>query len=401
MRRSTSGPWGCVFVLPLGVALAGCPGASGADTGPDAARADASPREDAAASDAGIDAASDAASTDDDAATLDAFSPDDAGHDAATLASDAALSSDAGGACVMPGTRDPALWPFARTSPWNTSIGSLASYAVETSPGLTLTHGWINCTSWSHPVWIASATDPVRTVRRADGSTCATLRVPDAARPDPEADGHMHLVDETHRIVVETYQASRPALDTIVATDCLTNDLEDAGVYDTWHGTRAYGGSAIGGLIRAGELTSGIHHVIAACTMRAAMNGHPPGGRPYVWPASSADSGWETTYATSGNVAMGSLLAIPPDVDVASLPVAPGMRVLAQALQDYGAYVVDACGDDLGFSAEPGAAAEIPGTMWEDLQVVLPLLRVVTNNGPASVGGGGTPRACLAPPFAS
>jgi len=34
-----------------------------------------------------------------------------------------------------------------------------------------------------------------------------------------------------------------------------------------------------------------------------------------------------------------------------------------------------------------------------DLQIIRPLLQVVNNNSPTSVGGGGTPRQPLAPPF--
>jgi hypothetical protein len=77
--------------------------------------------------------------------------------------------------------------------------------------------------------------------------------------------------------------------------------------------------------------------------------------------------------------------------------------VLARALQDYGAYLVDSAGD-LAFYAEPNveddpALGEV-GALNDarsDLGKIVPQLRCVTNNTAASPGGGGAPRAPAAP----
>lgn len=45
----------------------------------------------------------------------------------------------------------------------------------------------------------------------------------------------------------------------------------------------------------------------------------------------------------------------------------------------------------------PGSSA----ALYYDLQHVFQALEIVTNNGPDRVGGGGTPRAPLAPPICS
>lgn len=298
--------------------------------------------------------------------------------------------------------RDAAYWPFQSSDPWNYPIGSGAQYAAETSPGFSPAGGaFVNSTHWGHPVFVATASDPVRHVYQNGNSTaCATLRVAAAAQPDPEADGHLHLIDDNHTYVVETYQAQRLANGDVTATDCLVNDLRGPGVYPSWHGTRAYGGSAIGGLIRRGELANGAPHALAVAVQRSAMNKNGPGGNPFVWPASAADSGYQTTYATTGNLYMGSLLAIPPSVNIAAIGLGTsgaGYQI-ARALQDYGAYVVDATGDNINFYIEPAAANEIPGNIDALVSIATGYLQVVTNNSPGSIGGGGTPRRVLAPP---
>ena len=70
-------------------------------------------------------------------------------------------------------------------------------------------------------------------------------------------------------------------------------------------------------------------------------------GKPgYRWPALASDSGAENpgsgNYYGGSNpeVQMGTLLALKPDFDISSLRTEPA-RILAKAMQDYGAYIVD------------------------------------------------------------
>lgn len=300
-------------------------------------------------------------------------------------------------------TRDPGLWPFSATSPWNTPIGVEAEYAEVDSPGLDLDLGAsMNVTEWSHPVYLASDADPVRTFYRLDdGSECASVPVPDDAVPALGTDAHLHVVSPDHLTVVETWLTVRLASQDFESGACVVNELRGPGVYSDWHGVRAYGGSAIAGLIRRGEITRGIPHALAAAVPPGAMNRNGPGGNPWVWPASSADDGAEVSYADSGNLFMGSLLAIPPEVDVAGLGLSAPALAIARALQDYGAYITDSGGGDamIGFYAEPAAADELALDLWDDFLVLAPLLQVVTSNAEATPGGGGTPRAPAAPPF--
>ena len=156
---------------------------------------------------------------------------------------------------------------------------------------------------------------------------------------------------------------------------------------------------AIGGLIRKGELGSRIPHALAVGVRRTAMNRNTPNGRGFVWPASAADRGWETTYGTSGNLHMGSLLAIPASIDVGTLGLSAAAQRVAKAAQDHGVYVVDAAGANMVFYAEPAAAAEVPSSLGAELDAIVARLRIVTSNAAGATAGGGAPRACTAPPL--
>ena len=116
---------------------------------------------------------------------------------------------------------------------------------------------------------------------------------------------------------------------------------------------------------------------------------------------------------------MGSLLAIPAGVNINALGLeTTPARMLAWTLQNYGAYVADNTTQS-AFSIEteyspggsvvtqfqqtwgfPFQAAAGSGTPWShDINVILANLAVVANNGPLSIGGGGSPLQPLAPPI--
>ncbi|MCU1373656.1 MAG: hypothetical protein JWO68_942 [Actinomycetia bacterium] len=288
-------------------------------------------------------------------------------------------------------TRVAGLWPFASTSPWNMPIGSGAGYqaATDAKTATLLDTGkasaWVNAEQYSHPVYQASATDPMVTVRRA-GFVDVTFRLPLGAAAAAGSDRHLHVVAPDGRWLDEDWnvQGVAPLLTTgyHVRTDLYGPGVGQGGV-------RAYGGSAIGGLIRTWELDQGaIGHAIAI-----AIDGDQLGQGP-VWPATAEDGDAATSY--TGNVPMGTLAAIPPSVDVDGLGLTATGRAVAHALQDYGAYVVDRSGC-VCLYAEPSASTAKVGDLRHDVARLRSLLRVVTNSGPAAVGGPGTRRAPLAP----
>ena len=128
-------------------------------------------------------------------------------------------------------------------------------------------------------------------------------------------------------------------------------------------------------------------------------------------------------FPLSSYLKPGALLAVPPSKIAALLAalVWQPAKQIAMALHDFGGYIVDDTGSKEGGGAlcmESGVNAELemaynvsvrienpltPGgqgaTLYADLLLIFQALAVVTNNGPANIGGGGTPLAPLPPPI--
>jgi hypothetical protein len=95
---------------------------------------------------------------------------------------------------------------------------------------------------------------------------------------------------------------------------------------------------------------------------------------------------------------MGSLLAIPSGVDLTSLGLTPAGMMVARALRDYGAYVVDRSSVGVIY-VEPTAPQAWLDDLRKDVPTLLSVLSLVTNNSPENIGGGGRPLAPFAPPL--
>ena len=190
-------------------------------------------------------------------------------------------------------------------------------------------------------------------------------------------------------------------------------DLHGAGL------TGGHGGSglsALGGSIRLGELTNDapIRHALKVDIFCQRYGYFGADRKGFRWPASRADGYAAKNYGgTNRAVVMGSLLALPPQVNEAALALqTPVGKKLFRALQDYGAYVVDDAAWDCHYlCAEFGVAGEVERAfglkfdgqskeLLHDINALFAQLAVVDNNAPERIGGGGTPRVPLAPPLA-
>jgi hypothetical protein len=191
----------------------------------------------------------------------------------------------------------------------------------------------------------------------------------------------------------------------------------------------AHGGSglsSLGGSLRLGELRPGEqgprHALKVNVYGRQALYECQTEDQCWTWPASKSDSGAVGSYGTESNnqntaMKMGALLAIPASTNLGSLGLEtePASQ-LAWTLQNYGTYIVDDTGSPgFDFSAETGPQGSFSGqfaadygfrfvqfaqdnTPWtRDMQRIVRALRVVANNSPTSIGGGGKPLQPLAP----
>jgi hypothetical protein len=208
----------------------------------------------------------------------------------------------------------------------------------------------------------------------------------------------------------------------------------------------AHGGSnlsTLGGTIRLGELRPGtqMRHALKVNVDSVTSLGLCSGNfnACFMWPAATADGyaansggGYgSATHNTNSAMKMGALLAIPASVNITTIGLqsVPG-KMLAWTLQNYGAYIVDSRGSPgFDFSIEDGVAGSkadefqadygfpfdgrlgyltltnsagqpTPQAQWvSDIRLIIDYLRVVSNNSPTSIGGGGTPLQALAPAF--
>lgn len=356
------------------------------------------------------------------------------------------------------GTRDPLKWPFAPYSIWNMPIGSGAVYvpanlpAREDDPNDNKTPAQAGAPGIDWERIVLKPTAPMTDIaysnagwRKVNGvqvDRCNATTDPDPSKSrlptqvpipanyvqpsDNGNDGATFLMPDG-RTLVQTQPFARctaggPA--TSLLKFSTNEDLYGEGR------TGAHGGSklsSLGGSIRMGELRpgqQGMRHALKVALFKqmdyynCALTSEC-----YRWPASTADSGAVNDYGSTTNnpnraMKMGALLAIPPSVDIDSLGLSDPGRQLAWTLQNYGAYIVDSYGGPVfGLDAESGPdgdkGAEFfsdygfhittyagSGSPWtNDLQKIIPLLAVVDNNSPTSIGGGGTPRQPIAPVF--
>lgn len=195
--------------------------------------------------------------------------------------------------------------------------------------------------------------------------------------------------------------------------------------------------SGFGGCLRLGELrpgSSGPTH---------ALNGNMWGGYRFFqatnntnghrWPAFAQDSGSVGSggngygyvsgapNATNTSCVIGMLLAIPSTTNITTmgLQTVPGQQI-AWTMQNYGMYITDnTAGAGFYFSTEEGAqgsfvnqfssdygfafdqrtnGSNTTATNWSaDILKILQACKIVDNNAPATIGGGGTPLQPYAP----
>ncbi|HEX8914164.1 MAG TPA: hypothetical protein VF796_17580, partial [Humisphaera sp.] len=266
--------------------------------------------------------------------------------------------------------RDPWLRPFAATSIWNTPVGSGATY-VPAGLAAAKTIGIdaeilvrVPAGSPEKPLLAPKGWET-----RAGGTTVVGglpvphgLVVPDARKWHTPNNCAAFLLPDgktvRHVGVLCRPEAGGPVYGYPFNPD---SDLHGDGAHGSHGGS---GLSALGGSVRLGELTSAepIRHALKVDLFCKKYAYHGPDRPGYRWPATKADSYAAKGYGgTNKAVVMGSLLAIPPAVDEASLALkTPVGRKLYAALRDYGAYVVDDAAWDCHYlCAEEGVGAEV------------------------------------------
>jgi Carboxypeptidase regulatory-like domain len=339
--------------------------------------------------------------------------------------------------------RDPFRQPFTSTSIWNMPIGSGAQY----EPANLIPAQKKTLVSDQHII-VMTPTAPLTQLQKSlgaqfgdrctsTGTTLATIPIPadftvqSSKSNNPiaavEADGHTLIEGEPFARCT----AGGPG--TVWFDEPNPGDLYGDGLVGVDGGSNL---SSLGGAVRLGELVKGgvITHALQIDVDAPNLYpGDTSGTTCYRWPATKCDTTPPAPYTgTNPELRMGALLALPPTLDLTTLGLQtqPGV-ILATALQDYGAYVANDAArsvnnivtefspsgsilpivDSSGAVVDPGEFQTVWGFPFEtalangtdpwsqDIATIFAHLDIVTDNGPTSIGGGGTPLAPLLPPL--
>lgn len=328
--------------------------------------------------------------------------------------------------------RDKYQQPFSTTSIWNTPIGSKAKYVdiYIGSKGVGVDTDWFITTKASDPA-VPTYMIPTWGQGRCTGTIPQQQGQWHPAASQPLKVPYDRIIPDARPGWTPNNSSAflKPDGKTLVEFNGTARCVPGGPLYGNWFGEHdvygdgidgGHGGSgmsSIGGSIRKGELLNNkpIPHALKIVLwgnwLHYNRNSATPGRR---WPARLADAGAANQYKGSYSaLVMGSLLAIPTGVTPKKL----GLTTLAgkkvfYAMQDYGAYVVDDSGWDYNYiNVERRAEVEyqqVKGVhinedkaLQNDLTKIIQALKVINNNGPNSIGGGGVRRRPLASPLSN
>ena len=209
--------------------------------------------------------------------------------------------------------------------------------------------------AFDQPYYAVPATRPYAAIRK---NLQTEIYSPTDARPSPDADGHLVILQPDGRTLFEAFCAVVLHNGDIVCPLASFQDLTGPGDGSTT-GLRASMLPALGGLLRKGELARGaINHALTCTLYRGCLQRGVN-----VWPAISHDT--QSRYF--GVIPMGARLGIPRDVDLATLGLSPKGLTIARALQQYGMYVSDRGGDGgMSICGELGCDEADPRTQYRE-----------------------------------
>jgi hypothetical protein len=318
-------------------------------------------------------------------AARDAGTVDAGRADASLPASDAAApradagSRDAAATTPVPdaGSATRTWRPFNDQSPWNTPIPAnpaLAPDSTQLIADLKSSSEWgqnldINIAQYSVPLFYATSSTPLVDVLAelgglgfsgSNGSDAhALVPIPTGAAPDPMSDHHIAIIDRARNLEWGMWNARNESGRWTCSLGA-TADLAGDGLRPykpqnpTWytsHGARACGFPLIAGLIRTEEIDAGrIEHalIIAYPHIRAGF---------YMSPASTAQARIGDDSIKTRGIPCGGRVQLDPGLNLDSLGLTRAGRIVAEALQRYGAYVGDYSGA-ISIYAENSAAAQ-------------------------------------------
>jgi hypothetical protein len=359
-------------------------------------------------------------------------------------------------AVVAQNTRDVHQWPFSKYSIWNMPIGSNAQYVAGNMPVPDTYAGDIDYMVYNtsasprvvssrsggaipvddgHIVGAGDSRNKVVNVFPKDGFTFQSIQPGDRHSATGDFTGYLW------RGGAELYPGMREQ-----EMRGEHQDIRGHGIEGAHWGS---GMNAVLASIRVGDLhndtpirhalgieVSGwkvMHHDKNDLSWNKETGDFTKWG--FRWPADRMDgcAGFfengnnnRCYFGSNPAIRMGALFAIPPTTNCENIGLqTKAAKKMCWTMQNYGAYLID---DSYGMNSGKNIVnfAYLPGVneefnsqygypfdigwnegslrqqpFFKDLDILIPRLSVIVNNGPTSIGGGGNPRQCFAPPFAN
>jgi hypothetical protein len=212
----------------------------------------------------------------------------------------------------------------------------------------------ISVRRFSVPVFLSDRTTRTYTVTPTADYTVRGYRmtdvpIPDQARPDPDDDGHMAVLDTSRQCVYEFYRAQRTG-DGWTAEWANAIPADSTGVYPDGLSSRASGFSAAAGLIWPDELRDGrIPHALVFA--------YPFTRERVIVGDATRTDGRSRTGAT---LPIGAHLRLDPTINIDALGLPPTERTVAKALQEFGMVLADTSAGFTLYAAHPQSFSADP-----------------------------------------
>ena len=229
---------------------------------------------------------------------------------------------------------------FAADSLWNTPIADNAQLAGNSDAIASKLDNsgfgfQLNQSSWGVNIAYAPAGTPRHSVTNGDW-TMTNVPITADSYGTKDSDSHLVIIDEELGKVWNFMGANNLPNDHR-ATAMGVFDINGSGWWDPsagggglWTG-RSSNASYLGGLILPEELKAGaIHHALAVGIDVSLMSDSP------ARPALTTDAN-----GVPGGVPNGSRLQLDPNLNLDTLGLGPEARIIAEALQEYGAFVTE------------------------------------------------------------
>jgi len=260
--------------------------------------------------------------------------------------------------------------PFAANSAFNTTVpggpaldpnsaAMVANLTYNTHPGIAYLY------NNGKPIFYADSSTPTYTVKCTEAwGTCPfsglAVPIPANAKPDTDSDGHMFVVNIATHTEYDFWQykfnGGSPTTSWGGTADINGNGQSSRGT------AYASGTAGLAGLVRLSDIRSGvINHALVFSTSDCAA----PSSN-FRYPAIHSDG----KYTGTGAIPEGSRVQLDPSINVDGIAnITAGEKMVAKALQQYGAYAVDCAGSTgpggMGYyfedPREEGVADPYPG----------------------------------------